>query len=507
MVRQVSWRNGATALAAAALAAALATGPALAEPVVLTIVHVNDLDRLDGSGDRGGVARLATVVREVRASASHVLVTHGGDAISPSLLSSFDRGAHMIDLFNQVGFDAMVLGNHEFDFTPAVTVERIAEAGFPMLSSNAVEPDGTLVDGVTENILVEVGPYKVGLFGLTTALTPMISSSDPVTFRPATEIATEQARKLRDAGADLVVALAHTGHDEDAALMRQGVVDLLLSGHDHDMKVEFGDGTAFVESGAQAEFVTIVEVAMDMAEGRGGPRFAWEPSVRIVNTVSVAPDPRLQASVDAYLGGLEQELDVEIGSTAVELDSRRSVVRSRESGIGNLVADAMRAATGADVALTNGGGIRADKVYPPGTTLLRRDIQSELPFGNRTILIEVTGADLLAALENGVSGVEEGAGRFPHVSGMAFHFDASRLPGSRVAEVTVGGEPLDPSRTYRLATNNFLGRGGDGYDVFAGAPRLIDATSGKLMATQVIDAIAAAGEVAPRTEGRIVRLD
>ena len=105
-----------------------------AEPVVLTIVHVNDLDRLDGSGDRGGVARLATVVREVRASASHVLVTHGGDAISPSLLSSFDRGAHMIDLFNQVGFDAMVLGNHEFDFTPAVTVERIAEAGFPILS-------------------------------------------------------------------------------------------------------------------------------------------------------------------------------------------------------------------------------------------------------------------------------------------------------------------------------------------------------------------------------------
>ena len=504
---RLSWRHGATVLAAAALAAALSAGPARAEPAILTIVHVNDLDRLDGSGDRGGVARLAAVVREVRASASHVLVTHGGDAISPSLLSSFDRGAHMIDLFNQVGFDAMVLGNHEFDFTPAVTVERIAEAGFPILSSNAVEPDGTLVDGVAEHVLVDVGPYKVGLFGLTTAVTPMISSSDPVSFRPATEVAAEQARKLRDAGADLVVALAHTGREEDESLMAQGVVDLLLSGHDHDMKVEIGDGTAFVESGAQAEFVTIVEVAMDMAEGRDGPQFVWEPSVRIVNTVSVAPEPRLQASVDAYLGGLEQELDVEIGSTAVELDSRRSVVRSRESAFANLVADAMRSATGAEVALTNGGGIRADKIYPPGTTLLRRDIQSELPFGNKTVLIEVTGADLLAALENGVSGVEAGAGRFPHVSGMAFRFDASKLPGSRVDGVTVGGEPLDPSRTYRLATNNFLGRGGDGYDMFGGAPRLIDAASGKLMATQVIEAIAAAGEVAPQVEGRIVRLD
>ena len=507
MIRQLSGRNGATVLAVAALAATLAADPVRSEPVSLTIVHVNDLDRLDGSGDRGGVARLATVVKEVRAGAAHVIVTNGGDAISPSLLSSFDKGAHVIDLFNRIGFDAMVLGNHEFDFTPAVTVARIAEAGFPILSSNAVEPDGTLIDGVTENLLIEVGPYKVGMFGLTTAATSMVSAPGPVTFRPATEVAAEQARKLRESGADLVVALAHTGHVEDEALMRQGAVDLLLSGDDHRMKVEIEDDRMFVESGAQAEFVTIVDIAMDTTERRRGPRFVWEPSVRVVNTVSVAPDPMLQAAVDAYLGGLQQELDVEVGTTAVELDSRRSVVRSRESGIANLIADAMRAATGADVALTNGGGIRADKVYPPGTTLMRRDIQSELPFGNKTILLEVTGAELLAALENGVSGVEEGAGRFPHVSAMAFRFDASRLPGSRVSEVTVGGEALDLSRTYRLATNDFLGRGGDGYDMFVDAPRLIDATAGKIMAAQVIEAIAAAGEIAPRVEGRIVRFD
>ena len=512
MNRQLSGRNAAAAtrvmaLAAAALAVTLAAGPIGAEPVTLTIVHVNDLDRLDGSGDRGGVARLAAVVRDVRANAEHVLVTHGGDAISPSLLSSFDQGAHMIDLFNQVGFDAMVLGNHEFDFTPAVTVARIAEAGFPILASNAIEPDGTLIDGVTENLLLEAGPYKVGLFGLTTAVTPTISSPDPVVFRPAADVAAEQAVKLRDAGADLVVALAHTGRREDEALLRRGVVDVLLSGHDHDMKVEIGNDATFVESGAQAEFVTVVEIAMDTIEGRSGPRFVWEPSVRVVNTVSVAPDAALQAAVDAYLGGLERELDVEIGTTAVELDSRRGVVRSRESAIANLFADAMRSATGADVALTNGGGIRADKVYPPGTTLRRRDIRSELPFGNKTVLLEISGADLLAALENGVGGVEMGAGRFPHVSGMAFRFDASKPPGSRIAGVTVGGEPLDRSRTYRLATNDFLGRGGDGYDMFADAPRLIDAAAGKLMAAQVIEAIASAGETAPRVEGRIVRLD
>ena len=497
------------ALRAATLAAGLAFAfPAGAEPVTLTIVHVNDLDRLDGSGGRGGVARLATVVREVRVgSTGRVLVTNGGDAISPSLLSSFDKGAHMIDLFNRIGFDAMVLGNHEFDFTPAVTVERIAEAAFPVLSSNAVEPDGTPIDGVTGHLLLEVGPYQAGMFGLTTATTAIKSSPAPVTFRPVVEAAAEQAEKLREAGADLVIALAHTDRLEDAALMRQGAVDLLLSGDDHDMKIEVGPETTFVESGEQAEFVTIIEITMDTVEGRHGPGFVWQPAFRVVNTASVAPDPEIEAVVDDYLARLSVELDVEIGATAAELDSRRRVVRSRETGIANLIADAMRAATGADVALINGGGIRAGKVYPPGTILTRRDLQSELPFGDKTVVLEVSGADLRAAVEHGVSEVAKGAGRFAHVSGMAYRFDASKPAGRRVAGVTVGGAPLDPARTYRLATFGFLGRGGDGYAMLAGAPRIIDANAGTLAVAQVIEAIATAGEVAPRVEGRIVRLD
>ena len=507
-------RNAVRAAAAHALcAAALVAGfvfasPARAEPVSLTIVHVNDLDRLDGAGDRGGVARLATVIDEVRAeSAGRVLATHGGDAISPSLLSSFDRGAHMIDLLNRVGIDAMVLGNHEFDFTPAVTVERIAEAAFPVLSSNAVEPDGTPIDGVTGHLLLEAGRYKVGMFGLTTATTATKSSPAPVTFRPVVEVAAEQARTLREAGADLVIALAHTDRAEDAALMRQGAVDLLLSGDDHAMKIEVGRKTTFVESGAQAEFVTVVEIAMDTVAGRDGPRFVWEPSFRVVNTASVTPDPEIEAVVEEYLARLAEELDVEIGATTVELDSRRGTLRSGEAAIANLIADAMRAATGTDAALINGGGIRGGKVYPPGTVLTRRDLRSELPFGDKTVVLEVSGADLRAAVEHGVGGIDKGAGRFAHVSGMAYRFDASQPAGRRIAGVTVGGAPLDPARTYLLATFGFLARGGDGYAMFAGAPRIVDAAAGVLSVAQVIEAVAAAGEIAPRVEGRIVRLD
>ena len=497
------------ALCAAVLAAGLVSAlPVCAEPATLTIVHVNDLDRLDGSDGRGGVARLATVVNEVRAnSTGRVLVTHGGDAISPSLLSSFDQGAHMIDLFNRIGIDAMVLGNHEFDFTPAVTVERIAEAAFPVLSSNAIEPDGTLIDGVTGHLLLEAGRYEVGVFGLTTTTTAIKSSPAPVTFRPAVEVAAEQAEALREAGADLVIALAHTDRAEDAALMRQGAVDLLLSGDDHDMKIEVGRKTTLVESGAQAEFVTVVEIAMDTVEGRRGPRFVREPSFRVVNTASVAPDPEIQAVVDEYLARLSQELDVEIGTTTVELDSRRGTLRSGEAAIANLITDALRAATGADVALYNGGGIRGGRVYPAGAVLTRRDVRTEMPFGDKTVVLEVGGAVLLEALEYGVSEVDAGAGRFPHVSGMAYRFDASKPAGHRIAGVTVGDAPLDTARTYRLATNDFLGGGGDGYAMFARAPRMIDANAGVLGAAQVIDAITAAGEVAPRVEGRIVRLD
>ena len=138
-------------------------------------------------------------------------------------------------------------------------------------------------------------------------------------------------------------------------------------------------------------------------------------------------------------------------------------MRTGETNFGDLLADALRAATGADVALTNGGGIRGDTTYPAGTELTRKDILTELPFGNVTVLAEVTGTDLLAALENGVSQVEDTAGRFPQVSGLGFTYDPAAPAGSRIVEVTVGGAPLDPARTYRLATNDYLLGGGDGY--------------------------------------------
>ncbi len=162
----------------------------------------------------------------------------------------------------------------------------------------------------------------------------------------------------------------------------------------------------------------------------------------------------------------------------------------------------MREATGASVAITNGGGIRANRQYPVGHKLTRRDILSELPFGNRTVMVEVTGRAIKAALENGFSQVEQRAGRFPHVSGMQVVYDPRQPAGSRVVSVTVGGQPLDEARTYTLATNDFMMKGGDGYSALTPQNADLD-KQGKLMANDVMTHARKLGQVAARIEGRV----
>ena len=174
--------------------------------------------------------------------------------------------------------------------------------------------------------------------------------------------------------------------------------------------------------------------------------------------------------------------------------------------MGNLIADAMKAATGADIVITNGGGIRGDRTYDAGAKLSRRDILTELPFGNVTVLTEIPGSQVLLALENGVSQVENGAGRFPQVAGISFSFDASAPAGSRVSEVMVGDAPLDLDKVYKVATNDYMLAGGDGYGALGGGRVLVDKGNGNLMANDVMDYVSKIGTVTSKVEGRIKKL-
>jgi 5'-nucleotidase/UDP-sugar diphosphatase len=502
-------RIGVMALAVGGALLLLFAGAAWAEPVTITILHSNDVYEIAPEGGQGGLAELKTLLKQERSRAAHSITTFGGDLISPSLLSGLTQGAQMIELYNLLGTDIAVPGNHEFDFGPEIARQRIAASNFPWLGTNVLGPDGKPAVGTVDLRVIEVAGYKIGFFGLLTPATAVLSSPGPdITFAPVADTARTAVERLKGEGADLVVALTHEDIADDRELARSVKgIDLILGGHDHDPITFYEGATLIIKAGYDAHYLAAVDLAVDRVKKRDKEAIQIVPSWRYLSTAGVAPDPEVQAVVDKYNAQLDQELGVPVGTTTVELDSRRDTVRTAESNFGDLIADAIRKTAGADVAITNGGGIRGDRTYDAGTVLTRKDILAELPFGNVTVLVELSGADLLAALENGVSQVEDKAGRFPQVSGMTFSYDASKPPGSRIVEVKVAGKPLDLGRAYKVATNDFVFGGGDGYAALGKGKAIIDASGGTLMASMVMDYIAAKGTVAPAVEGRITRLN
>jgi 5'-nucleotidase/UDP-sugar diphosphatase len=300
------------------------------------------------------------------------------------------------------------------------------------------------------------------------------------------------------------VAVVHTPIDVDMALARADAADIILSGHDEFLMAYFDGVHVITESYSQADWVVITDLSITREEEEGEVSISWQPAFRLINTSTVEPEAEIAALVASYNEKLDTALGEVIGTTTTALDSRRATVRGQEAAIGNLIADAIRGAVDADIAITNGGGIRADREYAAGTELTGKDVFSELPFGNKTVKLEVTGENILAALENGFSQIETGGGRFPQVSGLTVTADVNAQAGERVQSVTVNGQPLDPAKVYTVATNDFMAGGGDGYVAFLGSNNLIDAADATLMASQVIDYISAAGSVSPTVEGRIV---
>ena len=497
----------AVVVAARLLAALLLLVPAVAraEATIITFLHVNDVNEIEPRRGAGGFAPLMTLLERERAASAHTITTFGGDLFSPSLLSGFTRGAHMVELMNAIGTDVAVVGNHEYDFGPEAAARNFAASTFPWLGTNVLDPDGSPAAGLVATHLIESGGFKVGFFGLVTPETAVISSpGKEIDFAPGIDSARRAVEDLKSQGAELIVALTHQFISEDRELATEVEgIHLILGGHDHVPVATDVEGTAILKSSHNAHYLAIADLRVGRVERNEEPSLSVRPEWRLISTAGIEPQAEIQALVDARTALLDEELNVVIGKTAVQLDSRRSSVRSRETSFGNLVAEALRRGTGADVGLTNGGGIRGDRTYAAGSELTRRDIFEELPFGNVTVLLELGGAHLRAALENGVSQVESMAGRFPQVAGLRLVYDPQAPPGGRVVTVEVGGEALDPARTYTVATNDYMAEGGDGYAALAKGWPLIDAAGGTLMSTMVMDYIEAEGTVAPELDGRI----
>lgn len=477
--------------------------------VRVTLLQVNDVYQFMPveHGTQGGLARVSTLRKQIMSDSPHTLFLLSGDTISPSVESITYEGRQMIDAWNQIGLDYSVFGNHEFDFGPKVLLERVAESKFKWLGANVVDKKtGKPFAGTPLFDIREFGGVKVGIFGIVLPETRTTSKPGPdVDFLDPCATAKKVIPQIHAAGAGVVVALTHLSMAEDKELARCtcGSIDVIIGGHEHTLLQSSSDGVPIFKMTSDARQLGRIDLNIDPQTGKVAD-MDWQ--IIPVDT-SVADDVSFAVVTDKYKAKLAELAQV-VGRTDVPLDARSLQSRTVETNVADFIADSFREAAKADVALLNGGSIRADMMIPQGELTLR-DVLSILPFGGEVWMIEVTGDTLRRALENGVSrsglGEDKEPGRFAQVSGLRYSFDPALKAGERVTEVTVGGQPLDPKKTYKLAVPSFVAGGGDGYAVLKDQKRL---PTVKLIDNEVLrGAIGKARTIAPKTDNRVRRIE
>lgn len=487
--------------------AAMASG----EVQEIILLHTNDLHGyllpfvVDGE-TRGGFARLASVVRAYRHEyPDQVLWLDAGDAWHGSNLANFTVGRSVVDVLNVAGLDIMVLGNHEFNFTQQDVLDRVSEAAFTVLAGNVVvaETGETFLPATT---LVDVGGVAVGILGLVSPDTPTLShprNSEGLEFLDPIVAARSLAAQLAN-DVDLVIAVTHIGLEYDR-LLAEAVpeIDVIVSGHSHTQldEPEVVAGTLIVQAFEWGKYLGVLHLVVD-AEG-----IVDYDGYLVPITAEIPEEPAVAAAIAEWQAHLDARLNAAIGETLVDLDA--DAVRIRESNLGNLMADLMREHIGADIAFINSGAIR--RSIPAGPITFG-DIYEVHPFHNTIVGLELTGEQILAALENSVLHYPETSGRFLQVSGLSYAFDPNKPPGERVISVRIhsatdhpDGEPLRLDRVYRVALPDFIAVGGDDYDMFADSPVFFGSpTEGGAYLWDILASyIELASPIKPEVEGRI----
>jgi 2',3'-cyclic-nucleotide 2'-phosphodiesterase (5'-nucleotidase family) len=393
-----------------------------------------------------------------------------------TLISNLTHGRSTVDVLGRIGLDAAAIGNHEFDWGVDTLRARMAQVPFAWLSANIFEKaTDERPDWVAPYAWLETAGLRVGVIGATTRSTPettLPANVEPYEFRDIAEVVNELAPRLKAEGADLIVVVVHAGaianRDEgyvgeivDAAQRITAPVDVIVSGHTHSEVRAEVNGIPIVQARSSGTALGVVTLTFD--RGRDAV-VGHSLDVWTTRHDKVAPDPDIAALVDRYAADVEALADREIARLARPL--RRD--RDDESALGDLIADAQRAATGDRIALVNGGGIRTDLDAGPVTYAEAFAVQ---PFQNTLISLDLTGEQLRRALE---AVVDDHLGQ---VSGIRYRFDPTRPEGRRVLDawledgeaVVRDGTAVDPDATYSVTANNFMASGGSGYDVLGEA--------------------------------------
>ncbi|WP_310620934.1 bifunctional metallophosphatase/5'-nucleotidase [Flexibacterium corallicola] len=483
-------------------ASALAMATSFSAPAFadfdLTILHTNDfhsriepINKYDSGCSEeknakgecfGGSARLETAIKDRRDAAKNSILVSGGDQFQGTLFYTHYKGAAAAEFMNALGYDAMTVGNHEFDDGPEVLRGFMDKVEFPVLLANAdYSKDSHLAGKLIPSKVMEIDGEKVGLIGLTPADTAELASpGKDVTFSDPIAAAKAEVKKLQAEGVNKIVVLSHSGYDVDKEIAAAVPgVDVIVGGHTNTFLsntsekakgpyptwVDGPDGskTAVVQAYAYGKFLGELNVKFDdsgdIVEAVGEP---------IVMDGKIAENAELKARVAEMAAPLDEIRNEIVGKTAAPVDGDRKSCRAKECEMGNLVTDAVLAATkdnGTSIVILNGGGLRASI---DGGDVTMGEVLTVLPFLNTLSTFQLQGQYVVEALENGFSKVEEGAGRFPQVGGLKVEYDPSKPAGERVVSVTLAdGTPIDAEKTYHVATNNYMRGGGDGYKVFS----------------------------------------
>jgi len=477
----------------------------------VVILHTNDFHGnlvpvIDANKNSvAGAAREATIINSVRSAfgKDHVLLVDDGDAIQGATVANLFQGKSVTDAYNAMGYDVATLGNHEWDYGQQVLKDRIADAKFVYVNSNLT---GTNL-GWKSNVIKNVAGINIGLFGLMTSDYPIIvtpSSQTNVSVQDPIASAKTQVADLKAQGAQYVVALSHCGYENGGAPLDPAIaagapgINLIIGGHSHTvLKTAAMVGkTMITQTGTAGAYVGKEVIDFTTYQGKVT---AQSVSYELVPTLTSVPEnPAIKAIVDGYNSQLTAKLSVVIGKALVALDGERANVRTKETNLGNYVADWMRISTGADIAFMGGGSIR---VSVPAGDVTVGSIYNVLPFDNFLEILEIKGSTLKAALENSVSAYPAQLGAFAQISGFSFTFDPSKPKGSRVVSITRDGKPMDMDATYKLAVQDYNAIGGDGYSMLIGAK--IVYKSSEWNRDGMVAYIMAHPEINPTVEGRI----
>ena len=481
----------------------------------IAILYTNDVHCAVNADEENGVlgyAAVAGMKKELQESGYDVALVDAGDAIQGEAIGTLSNGAYLVDIMNAVGYDAAIPGNHEFDYGMENFLSLTEAAEYPYISCNFMDlrSDETVFEPYT---ILELGGKKLAFVGVTTPRT--ITSSTPAYFQDENgeyiygfcqdedgtalyETVQAAVDAAKEEGAELVIALAHLGIEAGTSpwmstelIENTTGIDVVLDGHSHSTvegeKVKNKEGKEVLLTSTGTKLAAVGQLTIS-AEG--------EISSELV-TGTDARDAEVQSKIDGITAEFEADLQEVVGETTVDLvinepstldqTEKIRLIRSAETNLGDFCADAYRYVTGADIALVNGGGIREDIL---AGDITYNDIISVHPYGNAVCMVEATGQQVLDALECGAMVTPEEFGGFQQVSGLTYEIDVD-TPSSvklddngmfvgvdgeyRVKNVMVGEEPLDPEKTYTVASHNYmLKNGGDGMNMFMECEILLD---------------------------------